>query len=167
MPPSGMEANHELIRQLEKGYRMEKPAFAPNYIGEIMSNCWKLDPKERPRFSQIEEQINNEIESAVSDHYLNLNESYEKLNEEKVNATAIEPLGLSKALGSKEKLAERPGSMSNSPSKKPSCKAMSLQGFTPTKYCISYFENSFTPIQYFFHLLSYTGPMNCESIQQT
>jgi hypothetical protein len=36
-----MEANHQLIRQLENGYRMEKPDFAPNYIGEIMSGCWK------------------------------------------------------------------------------------------------------------------------------
>ncbi len=99
----GMDANHQLVRQLENGYRMEKPAYAPNYIGEIMASCWKADPKERPTFSHIEQTISSEMESTVSDHYLNLNDSYEKLNEEIVTATPCEPLGLAKALETKEK----------------------------------------------------------------
>ncbi|XP_046457985.1 vascular endothelial growth factor receptor 1-like [Daphnia pulex] len=103
IPYPGMDANHQLVRQLENGYRMEKPAYAPNYIGEIMAGCWKADPKERPTFSHIEQTISSEMESTVSDHYLNLNDSYEKLNEEKVTATTCEPLGLAKALETKEK----------------------------------------------------------------
>jgi hypothetical protein len=103
----GLEGNHQLVRQLEKGYRMEKPDFAPNYIGEIMSSCWKADPKERPSFSEMEQMISSQMESTVSDHYLNLNSSYEKLNQLKVNASPTEPLGLAKALDTKEKVGKR------------------------------------------------------------
>jgi hypothetical protein len=103
----GLEGNHQLVRQLEKGYRMEKPDFAPTYIGEIMAGCWKADPKERPSFSEMEEMISSQMESTVSDHYLNLNSSYEKLNELKVNASPTEPLGLAKVLDSKEKVGKR------------------------------------------------------------
>ena len=102
-----MEANHQLIRQLENGYRMEKPDFAPNYIGEIMSGCWKLDPNERLTFSQIEEKISSQMESVVTDDYLNLKMSYEKFNKEKANVSPTEPLGLAKTLDCKEKVAKR------------------------------------------------------------
>ncbi|EFX66733.1 hypothetical protein DAPPUDRAFT_262632 [Daphnia pulex] len=86
---------------------MEKPDFAPNYMGEIMAGCWKADPKERPSYSEMEEMISKRMESTVSDHYLNLNNSYEKLNELKANASPTEPLGLAKALDSKEKVGKR------------------------------------------------------------
>jgi hypothetical protein len=101
-----LEGN-QLVRQLEKGFRMDKPDYAPTCMGEIMSSCWKADPKERPSFSEMEEMISSQMESTVSDHYLNLNSSYEKLNEEKVNASPTEPLGLAKALDSKEKVGKR------------------------------------------------------------
>ncbi|XP_046459157.1 fibroblast growth factor receptor 1-like [Daphnia pulex] len=106
VPYPGLEGN-QLVRQLEKGYRMEKPDFAPTCMGEIMSSCWKADPKERPTFSEMEEMISSQMESTVSDHYLNLNSSYENLNEEKVNASPTEPLGLAKALDSKDKVGKR------------------------------------------------------------
>ncbi|XP_046638612.1 vascular endothelial growth factor receptor kdr-like [Daphnia pulicaria] len=107
VPYPGLEGNHQLVRQLEKGYRMEKPDFAPNYMGEIMAGCWKADPKERPSFSEMEQIISSQMESTVSDHYLNLNSSYEKLNQLKVNASPTEPLGLAKALDTKEKVGKR------------------------------------------------------------
>uniref|UniRef100_A0A0P5KX94 receptor protein-tyrosine kinase n=1 Tax=Daphnia magna TaxID=35525 RepID=A0A0P5KX94_9CRUS len=104
VPYPGMEANHELIRQLEKGYRMEKPDFAPNYFGEIMTSCWKMDPKERPTFSQIEELVCSQMESTVCANYFNLNESNEKCNREKVEPLATEPLGLVQLLDRDGKL---------------------------------------------------------------
>ena len=86
---------------------MDKPDYAPTCMGEIMSSCWKADPKERPSFSEMEEMISSQMESTVSDHYLNLNSSYEKLNEEKVNASPTEPLGLAKALDTNDKVGKR------------------------------------------------------------
>ncbi len=86
---------------------MEKPDYAPTCMGDIMSGCWIADPKERPSFSEMEEMISKRMESTVSDHYLNLNSSYEKLNELKVNASPTESLGLAKALDTKEKVGKR------------------------------------------------------------
>lgn len=77
---------------------MEKPGTAPNFLGEIMTNCWKTEPKERPTFSQIEEDISKHMESSVSSHYLNLNAPYVELNEAKKIATSNDVFGLAKLL---------------------------------------------------------------------
>jgi hypothetical protein len=86
-------------------------------MGEIMSGCWKADPKDRPSFSEMEEMISKRMESTVSDHYLNLNSSYEKLNELKVNASPTEPLGLAKVLDSKEKVGKMHSTLNNTQTK--------------------------------------------------
>jgi hypothetical protein len=52
-----MDAGHQLIKEIQKGYRMEKPENAPNFFGEMMANCWKREPKERPTFGQLEDTI--------------------------------------------------------------------------------------------------------------
>ncbi len=93
-----MEAGHHLLKEIQNGYRMDKPEIAPNFMGEIMNNCWKVEPKERPTFSQIEEIISKHMESSVSSHYLNLNAAYVRLNEDKENATSKDVFGLAKLL---------------------------------------------------------------------
>ena len=30
-----------LVTQIQNGYRMAKPEYAPNFIGEMMKNCWQ------------------------------------------------------------------------------------------------------------------------------
>jgi hypothetical protein len=102
----GMDVGHEIVREIQKGYRMEKPEFAPNLFGEIMANCWKKSPKERPTFSQLEETIVVQLESSVTSNYLNMNEPYAKLNEEMENATPADSFGLAKLL--KRKASSRP-----------------------------------------------------------
>ena len=52
---------------------MTKPEYAPNFIGEMMSNCWQKELKDRPTFSQMADVIEKEIESVVGIDYLNLN----------------------------------------------------------------------------------------------
>ena len=102
----GMDVGHEIVREIQKGYRMEKPEFAPNLFGEIMANCWKKDPKDRPTFRQLEETIVVQLESSVTSNYLNMNEPYAKLNEEMENATPADSFGLAKLL--KRKASSRP-----------------------------------------------------------
>ena len=63
-----------LVTQIQNGYRMEKPECAPNFIEEMMKNCWKKEPNDRPTFSQIADVIAKEIEYVVGIDYLNLNE---------------------------------------------------------------------------------------------
>ncbi len=52
---------------------MEKPEYAPNFMGEMMKNCWLKKPKERPTFSQMADVISKQIEFVVGIDYLNLN----------------------------------------------------------------------------------------------
>ena len=44
-----------MICLLEEGQRLNKPKQAPNYVANIMSNCWKDEPNDRPTFSVLEE----------------------------------------------------------------------------------------------------------------
>ena len=99
----GMDVGHILMKEILNGYRMDKPAFAPNIFGEMMANCWKTDPKERPTFSQLEEIICGQLESSVTSEYLNMNALYEKLNEERENATPKDHFGLAKLLREKSR----------------------------------------------------------------
>ena len=69
----GMENGFLLATQILNGYRMSKPEYAPIFIGEMMSNCWQKEPKDRPTFSQMADIIEKEIESVVGIDYLNLN----------------------------------------------------------------------------------------------
>jgi hypothetical protein len=93
-----LDAGHHLVKEIQNGYRMEKPGTAPSFLGEIMTNCWKTEPKERPTFGQIEEVISKHMESSVSSHYLNLNAPYVKLNGAKEIATSNDVFGLAKLL---------------------------------------------------------------------
>ena len=68
-----MENGWALLRELKKGQRMEKPEYAPNFIGEMMANCWRKEPNDRPTFSQMADVIAKQIESVVGIDYLNLN----------------------------------------------------------------------------------------------
>ena len=68
-----MENGWALLRELQKGHRMEKPQYAPNFLGEMMKNCWQKEPNDRPTFSQMADVIAKEIESVVGVDYLNLN----------------------------------------------------------------------------------------------
>ena len=97
--PSGVDTA-ELIKKLEDGYRMEKPNNAPNFIRDVMSNCWEKEPKDRPTFRQLEEMITANLELSVSSCYSNLDTPYQKF---KVVARNTESFGLEKLLQEKPK----------------------------------------------------------------
>lgn len=80
---AGMEADECLIYQLMNGYRMEKPKYASNAIGELMKNCWEDEPSDRPSFTQLVDTFGSLMESTVRSHYLALAEPYERINKEK------------------------------------------------------------------------------------
>ncbi|XP_046647046.1 platelet-derived growth factor receptor alpha-like [Daphnia pulicaria] len=101
VPYPGMDVGHILMKEIQKGYRMDKPELAPNFFGDMMADCWKSDPKERPTFSQTEQIICGHMESSVTSDYLNMNAPYVKLNEEKENATPKDQFGLAKLLREK------------------------------------------------------------------
>uniref|UniRef100_A0A2R9B7Y3 Tyrosine-protein kinase n=1 Tax=Pan paniscus TaxID=9597 RepID=A0A2R9B7Y3_PANPA len=53
VPYPGM-VNHEVLEQVERGYRMPCPQGCPESLHELMNLCWKKDPDERPTFEYIQ-----------------------------------------------------------------------------------------------------------------
>ncbi|KAG8524136.1 Tyrosine-protein kinase HCK [Galemys pyrenaicus] len=53
IPYPGM-SNPEVIRSLERGYRMPRPEHCPEELYNIMTRCWKNRPEERPTFEYIQ-----------------------------------------------------------------------------------------------------------------
>ncbi|XP_046456457.1 vascular endothelial growth factor receptor 1-like isoform X2 [Daphnia pulex] len=97
VPYPGMEVGSQLLKEIQSGYRMEKPEYATNTMSKVMTDCWKTDPKERPTFRQLQEMIHDHIESSVSSDYWSLNFPYAKLSEEKRQSSCTaESSGLAK-----------------------------------------------------------------------
>lgn len=57
-------------KEIQNGYRMTPPEYSPNFLGEMMKNCWHKEPKERPTFSQLAEIIEKQIELVASLDYV-------------------------------------------------------------------------------------------------
>ena len=53
IPYPGM-TNAEVLQQLERGYRMPPPASTPENLYQIMLDCWKRNPADRPTFEALQ-----------------------------------------------------------------------------------------------------------------
>ena len=66
---------NRLISFLRDGKRLEKPAFSPDLIDELMSRCWEMEPGGRPTFDELERELGNMLEENVKQHYLQMNDN--------------------------------------------------------------------------------------------
>uniref|UniRef100_A0A8C4R367 Tyrosine-protein kinase n=2 Tax=Eptatretus burgeri TaxID=7764 RepID=A0A8C4R367_EPTBU len=69
IPYPGM-TNPEVIRNLERGYRMQRPEDCPDALYEIMNQCWKQLPEDRPTFDYLK--------SVLEDFYTATEGQYQK-----------------------------------------------------------------------------------------
>ncbi|XP_033923039.1 tyrosine-protein kinase HCK [Melopsittacus undulatus] len=53
MPYPGM-TNVEVIRALERGYRMPRTEHCPEELYEVMMRCWRSRPEDRPTFEYVQ-----------------------------------------------------------------------------------------------------------------
>ncbi|XP_040919767.1 tyrosine-protein kinase Blk [Toxotes jaculatrix] len=58
IPYPGM-TNPEVIRRLERSYRMSAPEGCPEELYEIMMMCWKQRPDDRPTFEFLQNTLND------------------------------------------------------------------------------------------------------------
>ena len=80
-----MEGDERFVYKIKCGYRMDKPVYATNEIGKVMSNCWEDEPSQRPTFTQLINIFGGLMDSTCRSHYLSLSEPYERVNQEKQN----------------------------------------------------------------------------------
>ncbi|KAI9559132.1 hypothetical protein GHT06_015921 [Daphnia sinensis] len=83
LPYPGRNAKFELIKVLQNGYRMEKPDNAPNFFYEMMTDCWKLEPNERPTFVQLQQMIGNYMEPLTAADYLDVGVPHQLCNDDR------------------------------------------------------------------------------------
>ncbi|CAI5637213.1 unnamed protein product [Oreochromis niloticus] len=77
----------ELYEKLPQGYRMEKPKNCDDEVYELMRQCWRDRPYERPPFSQISLQLNRMQEARKA--YVNM-ALFENFTYAGIDATAEE-----------------------------------------------------------------------------
>uniref|UniRef100_V9KMG1 Tyrosine-protein kinase n=1 Tax=Callorhinchus milii TaxID=7868 RepID=V9KMG1_CALMI len=53
VPYPGMN-NREVLEQVERGYRMPSPHGCPGSLHDLMIQCWKKDPEDRPTFEYLQ-----------------------------------------------------------------------------------------------------------------
>ncbi len=63
----------DVVKHVEKGYKMEAPEGCPKAIYEVMMRAWDLDPEVRPNFKdvklnllQIQQDVNDELVENVT-----------------------------------------------------------------------------------------------------
>ena len=69
IPYPGM-TNGEVLARVEQGYRMPPPPGCPDPLYQIMLDCWKTDPEERPTFEYLKYQLEDYFVSAAEEAYL-------------------------------------------------------------------------------------------------
>lgn len=57
LPYSGMSNVDVVTAITEQNFRLEKPKGCPLDIWNLMNDCWKEDPSERPTFKEICDRI--------------------------------------------------------------------------------------------------------------
>ena len=69
IPYPGM-TNREVLARVDQGYRMPPPPRCPDTLYQIMLECWKADPEDRPTFEYLKYQLEDYFVSAAEEPYL-------------------------------------------------------------------------------------------------
>ncbi|XP_067624151.1 vascular endothelial growth factor receptor 1 isoform X3 [Eurosta solidaginis] len=105
VPYPGMDPNQSLYLKLKDGYRMEKPPYANDELYDIMLECWSTNPESRPLFNVLEKYFARILGDDVTNHYVDLNDTYLRANNDNINRNATDYLSL---MGSPDEFAPAP-----------------------------------------------------------
>ncbi|XP_049302395.1 vascular endothelial growth factor receptor 1 isoform X2 [Bactrocera dorsalis] len=105
VPYPGMDPNQSLYLKIKDGYRMEKPPYANNELYDIMLECWSTNPESRPLFNVLEKYFARMLGEDVTNHYVDLNDTYLRANMDNANTKPTDYLSL---MGSPDEMAPAP-----------------------------------------------------------
>lgn len=66
-------SNQEVLQQVSRGYRMPKPQNCPDKLYQLMLNCWKSSPDERPTFETLKYKLENFFDEDDNKQYRDTN----------------------------------------------------------------------------------------------
>jgi len=66
-------SNQEVLQQVSNGYRMPKPNNCPDRLYEIMLNCWKQNPDDRPTFEALKYKLETYFDDDENKQYRDTN----------------------------------------------------------------------------------------------
>ncbi|XP_054159954.1 vascular endothelial growth factor receptor 2-like [Oppia nitens] len=75
-PYPGFEIDEHFYKRLVDGYRMERPDYSPLKIYTLMKNCWEFEPKGRPDFTSLSNDLKQMMSEIHLKIYENLVQSY-------------------------------------------------------------------------------------------
>ncbi|XP_070576925.1 vascular endothelial growth factor receptor 3-like isoform X2 [Ptychodera flava] len=75
-------SNHCVVQLLKRGYRMEKPDNCSDNLYDIMLQCWREKPRERPSFTELRQFLESLLEQNTPylDFNLDENKDYYKFS---------------------------------------------------------------------------------------
>lgn len=59
-------SNHDVIKSIEKGYRLPSPEGCPEGVYQLMLDCWQRQKIHRPNFRTIEKILENFIKNPTT-----------------------------------------------------------------------------------------------------
>lgn len=84
---AGIQTDEHFHKKLKGGYRMERPEKCPKYIyDEIMTECWRLEPDQRPNFDLIYEKIYELLDQSTKSSYVDIENFLVKPDESQCNS---------------------------------------------------------------------------------
>lgn len=60
--PYGRATNAEVVEQVQRGQRLERPRSCPREVYVIMRSCWEKHPEDRPSFRSLNQQLEKILE---------------------------------------------------------------------------------------------------------
>lgn len=67
-----IQPDEGFLKRLTDGYRMERPAYCPASVYELMGLCWQLGPEARPEFEEIVAEVEQLIDQSEGSLYVGL-----------------------------------------------------------------------------------------------
>ncbi|KAI8499979.1 hypothetical protein Bbelb_222960 [Branchiostoma belcheri] len=71
-PYPGVQINEDFFDKLRQGFRMRQPKHASDDLYQMMLACWRMEPTERPTFTDLAETMSNQLEATAEQEYLDL-----------------------------------------------------------------------------------------------
>lgn len=71
-----------VMRKVIEGYRLEKPKYCKSQLFNVISKCWNSDPKKRPSFAELKQDLLNLLEDVETQGcYVDLDSMVDDMNQ--------------------------------------------------------------------------------------